>query len=265
MTLATPSMFNRITSLCGAETYALLEQIAAVAAAVEVPAYLVGGLVRDVLLGIRSFDIDIMIEGDAIEFATRLYANWETYFPDLPAPKKPTVFRHYGTAKLRFAQPLLGELKSFDFSSAREERYPIAGGKPEICFADLRADLQRRDFSINALAICLVGAERGSLIDFFGGEQDLQAKQIRVLHERSFIDDPARLLRALRFCARFEFVLEDATEELFRKAITERCIDTLPETRLSEEFRKAMAEPSVDRLQELMQQYGLQQQVADRL
>ena len=263
-------MLTRIEKVCGAPTVQVLRRISDAANAMGVSTYLVGGMLRDALLGIPSFDLDIMVEGDAPAFAKFLHAEWAERFPDDPLPKKPSIYKHYGTAKLRFSEPLVGDMGGSDFSSARTERYPVPGGKPEISAGDIRSDLQRRDFSVNALAMRLTGcpstgSPSGELIDLFDGQADLTVGQIRVLHEKSFLDDPARLIRAMRFCVRFKFVLEAVTQKLFFEAIENEYLKTLPTQRLAEEFRKGCDEPTGDVLRVRLAECGMLEQIESLL
>jgi tRNA nucleotidyltransferase (CCA-adding enzyme) len=190
----------------------LLRQIAG-----RVPAYLVGGVVRDLLLGIGGADIDIAIEGDPEELV------------DLP-----------GFTLERDALFLTGRLAQrgakIDVAQARSESYPQPGALPEVRPASLRADLARRDFTVNAMAFPLTGAEE--LIDPHGGLDDLRAGLLRVLHEGSFVDDPTRALRAARYAARFGFELEPGTAALLGDAD----LSTVSEHRIDSELRRIAAE-----------------------
>jgi len=162
------------------------------------PVFLVGGAVRDLLLGRGRADIDLVVEGDAQELARRLGAE---------------VIAHerFGTAKLT----LNGH--EVDIAGARSESYPHPGALPVVePGADLAADLYRRDFTINAMAIPLLGEPR--LVDPYGGQSDLAARQLRVLHGDSFADDPTRAIRAARYAARFGLTVEDGTLRLLREA-----------------------------------------------
>jgi tRNA nucleotidyltransferase (CCA-adding enzyme) len=162
------------------------------------PVYLVGGAVRDLLLGRGRADIDLVVEGDAAALARQLGAE---------------VIAHerFGTAKVKL------DGHQLDIAGARSESYPRPGALPVVMGgADLAADLRRRDFTINAMAIPLQGEPR--LIDPYGGEADLAVGQLRVLHDSSFVDDPTRALRAARYASRFGFGLEEGTGELIREA-----------------------------------------------
>ena len=176
------------------EAYPELE---AVREAAESPAYLVGGAVRDLLLGRGRSDLDLVVVGDAAALAAALGAE---------------VVEHerFATVKARL------DGHEIDIASARTESYPRPGALPEVsAAADVAADLSRRDFSVNAMAVPLDGSE---LIDPHRGRADLEAGLLRVLHAGSFADDPTRALRAARYAARFGFELEPGTEELLRAA-----------------------------------------------
>jgi tRNA nucleotidyltransferase (CCA-adding enzyme) len=186
-----------------------------------VRAYLVGGAVRDLLREAAVVDIDIVIEGDARAVAERLGGE---------------VVQHdrFGTATVR-----AGEV-TVDLATARRERYPHPGALPEVEPALIDEDLGRRDFTINAMAIAL---PEGRLVDPHGGRADLEAGIVRVLHDRSFVDDPTRLLRALRYEARLGGRLDGHTEELARAAISGGALDTVSGKRIRDELLDLLREP----------------------
>jgi tRNA nucleotidyltransferase (CCA-adding enzyme) len=220
-------MFVPLEELLGPDFGGLCAQIGLAAGDCQMRAYLIGGIVRDLLpmLGFGAVrhkagricfpDIDIMLEGDALVMVKHLRDHWRKYFPQTPMPAKVASYRHYKTAKLLFNEEILPGVDRLDFSTARSEMYPTPGGRPVISAGDLGDDLARRDFSINAMAISLVPGDMGMLCDRFEGQLDLHEKRIKVLHERSFIDDPARLIRAVRFVVRLQFRLEENTAMLF--------------------------------------------------
>jgi len=191
------------------------------------PVYLVGGAVRDLLLGERSLDIDLAVEGDvrsaARELARRLDGD---------------VVGHdrFGTATVHAPDLRV------DLAMTRKERYPRPGALPEVEPATLTADLARRDFSINAMAIALQGDELGHLHDPFGGVRDLTAGIVRVLHERSFVDDPTRLLRALRYETRLGFQLDPETERLAREAAARSLLRLVSGPRVRDELLPLLEE-----------------------
>ncbi len=226
----------------------LSEQVRAIAgmeqllAAVESlpPLHLVGGGVRDLLRGARSVDIDLVVEADAAAIARQLAARLGGQVVE---------HQRFGTATVR-----AGELV-IDIAMTRRERYERPGALPEVQPAGLAEDLQRRDFTVNAMAIGLSGSDLGALHDPHGGLADLEAGLIRVLHGRSFIDDPTRLLRAVRYEKRLAFDLEDGTDRLAREAAAAGTLATVSGPRIRDELMDLLSEPeapaAVGRLREL--------------
>lgn len=168
-------------------------------------AYIVGGIVRDIILGRKNLDIDIVTEGPAIPFAQGVAK---------AAGAKVTVYPRFGTATLQWPFGL-----RLDLVAARKESYPHPGALPKVRPGTLKDDLFRRDFTINAMAMCLNQNRWGQLVDEFGGLPDLRNKKIRVLHERSFLDDPTRILRSVRFEQRLNFTIEPGTLGFLQEAL----------------------------------------------
>ena len=168
-------------------------------------AHLVGGFVRDLLLRIDNFDIDIVIEGDGIRFAKELARRFGA---------RTRVHKEFGTAKVLFP----GGFK-VDVASARLEYYRAPAALPIVEHSSLKLDLYRRDFTINTLAISLNTNTFGELIDFFGAQRDIKEKSIRVLHSLSFVEDPTRVFRAVRFEQRFRFHIGKFTVNLIKNAV----------------------------------------------
>ena len=166
--------------------------------------YLVGGLVRDLLLNKTNLDLDLVVEGDAIALARKLMAD---------NPDKITVHRRFGTAKLKFPN------WSVDIATARQESYARHGALPIIKPSSITSDLFRRDFTVNAMAIELNPGSYGRLIDLYGGRDDLKDKLIRILNDKSFIDDATRIWRSLRYEQRLGFKLEPDTLRLLKRDI----------------------------------------------
>jgi len=181
--------------------------------------YLVGGFVRDLLLGVRNLDLDIVIEGDAIDFVK-----------NLAALNKPKIIAHkrFGTATV-----LLSSGLKIDFSTARKETYAKPAHLPDVYAGSLRDDLYRRDFSINAMAVSL---NDGEVIDFFSGRDDLKHKKIRVLHSLSFRDDPTRILRGIRFEQRLGFRIEAFTLKLIKEAVSLGLLEKVHPHRLRDDL-----------------------------
>ncbi len=204
--------------------------------------YLVGGPVRDLLAGVSPEDIDLMLVGDAPSFATYLFSHWAAVFPEIDAPCDLQVFEKFLTAKLIFSRFIFGANETLDFATAREESYSHSGAQPQVSPSSLLTDLRRRDFSLNAMAIDLGPGSFGNLEDPMGGKVDLEQGMLRVLHKKSFVDDPARLLRAVRFSQRFNFSFATETSELFTAALDAGYLQRLPPFRFFDEMKKAFSE-----------------------
>lgn len=170
------------------------------------PVYLVGGFLRDLILGVKNFDLDITVEGSGIVFAEELAKRLKT---------KIITHERFGTATL----VLRGRLK-VDIATARKERYPCCASLPVVSSGSLSEDLMRRDFTINAMAMSVACGQGYRLIDPFGGKDDLAAGRIRILHDLSFKDDPTRVLRAIRFAQRYNFKIEPLTLRLLKEAVS---------------------------------------------
>ena len=196
------------------------------------PVYLVGGAVRDLVLGLPVVDVDLAVEGDgprtARELAERLGGEV------LPHER-------FGTATVR-----AGTIE-FDLAATRRETYPEPGALPVVEPAGLSEDLGRRDFTINALAAGLQGDELGHMHDPHGGCADLDARVVRVLHDRSFIDDPTRLLRAVRYEVRLDFRIDEATEQLVKEAVRRDALATVSGPRIRDELLDLLAEHAAPR------------------
>ena len=164
--------------------------------------YLIGGIVRDLLLNRKSLDIDITVEGDAIEFAHVLESEG--------VAKISSVHKSFGTVKI-----IIND-EQIDLASTRSETYPRKGHLPHVAEigCSLEKDVLRRDFTINSLAISLNQESFANLIDYIGGFEDLKSKKIRILHDKSFIDDPTRIIRALKYSTRLGFELDEETINL---------------------------------------------------
>jgi len=205
-------------------------------------AYLVGGSVRDLLRGEENLDLDIVIEGDGIQFARtigeRLHAKVRTH-------------QKFGTAQI-----FLNTFK-LDVATARTEYYESPGALPKVETSSIKKDLYRRDFTINTLAVKLNPKEFGMLIDFFGGQRDLREKTIRVLHNLSFVEDPTRAFRAVRFSERFGFKISKHTENLIKSTIEMHLFDRLSGPRLYEELLLSFQETDPIRTIKRISDFGL--------
>jgi tRNA nucleotidyltransferase (CCA-adding enzyme) len=207
-------------------------ELASVREAALEPVYVVGGAVRDLLLGRGRADLDLVVEGDAFALAARLGA-------------EPLAHERFGTAKVRL------DGHEIDIAAARSETYAAPGALPEVAPALLADDLGRRDFSVNAMAIPLAGP--AELIDPHGGRADLDAGLLRVLHPGSFADDPTRALRAARYAARLGLSLDPETEALLRATD----LGTISDDRRRAELLRLAAEDEAVRGLELLVAWGL--------
>jgi tRNA nucleotidyltransferase (CCA-adding enzyme) len=202
--------------------------------------YLVGGTVRDILLGEEHFDLDIAVEGDGIAFGRSLARTLDG---------RVTPHEKFGTAIVRWAGGRV------DVATARTEFYDEPAALPTVEHATIRQDLFRRDFTVNAMAVSLKGGDFGRLADFFGGLADLERRILRVLHNLSFIDDPTRLFRAIRYENRYGFRMDGHTAALARACVEMGLVGELSSARLRDELVALLSEesvaPSVRRLGEL--------------
>ncbi len=181
--------------------------------------YVVGGWVRDYLMGSNSPDLDLVIEGNVLELADRIkrsFPVWRIY-----------TFKRYKTMKI---VSVFGEI---DIGSARKEYYPDIAARPVIEEGSIYDDMGRRDFTINAMAIAL---DTGEFIDPFNGEEDIKNGILRVLHDKSFIDDPTRMIRLSRYAVRFGFNTDNNTRVLLKESLDMKVFDFLARERLSKEI-----------------------------
>ena len=206
----------------------LLHSIAQIADREQVNVYVAGGFVRDLLLNIQNFDIDLVVEGDSIDFA-------ETLAREFDGLAKSHI--KFGTSVVA-----LKDRSHIDVAMARMEYYPLPGALPKVESSSIQKDLSRRDFTINSMAIKLNGQGAFCLIDFFNSEVDLKAGSIRVLHDRSFIEDPCRIFRLIRFEQRFKFCIEEQTKTFMKSAINNSLINHLSGTRLMNELKLLLNE-----------------------
>lgn len=204
-------------------------------------AYLVGGFVRDLILRNENFDVDVVIEGDGIEFASELSKRFGLRI---------RVHTQFGTAKVFY-----GDGSKVDIATARLEYYRAPATLPIVEHGSLKLDLYRRDFTINTLAISLNRNTYGELVDFFGAQMDVKEKTIRVLHSLSFVEDPTRVFRAVRFEQRFGFQIGKFTLNLIKNAVKMSFLSKLKGVRIWRELSLILMEgnPSavLRRLQEL--------------
>ena len=223
--------------------YVLLQEIGAVGENAARSVYVVGGFVRDFLLERENLDLDIVLEGDAIRFANRLAEAW-----------RGTVQSHqqFGTATVTRPDGL-----KIDFVSARSETYASPGALPSIKYSTIEVDLRRRDFSTNALAIQLNPGAFGEIVDCTHGIRDLRAGCIRVLHDQSFIDDPTRIFRAIRYEQRYGFQIIEGDQKRIREAVDQGVLDLISGQRIRSEIDRILLEEAAPRMVRRMLEFDL--------
>ena len=230
--LEVPVRTRSVAGLLGkrlsAEIRETLHRLGLVGDSLGMSVYVVGGFVRDMLLGIDNQDIDVTVEGDGVFYAER--------FAVLHGGRVRS-HRKFGTAVL-----VLPDGRKIDVASTRLEYYESPGALPTVERASLRHDLYRRDFTINTLALCINNDRFGHLTDHFGGQQDIQERVVRVLHNLSFVEDPTRVFRAIRFEQRLGFHIAPHTENLIRSSVRMHLLDKLGGERLFSELVQIMRE-----------------------
>ncbi|HCJ65768.1 MAG TPA: hypothetical protein DHV62_00180, partial [Elusimicrobia bacterium] len=227
---------------------------------------MVGGPVRDLLLGMQQNgtyggkDLDIVVsagreitKNTAINLAKELFQIWSPHPPAGEAGQKEVKFRvhqHFGTATILF--PGL----QIDFAFSRKEKYAYPGALPEVAPGNIEDDLYRRDFTINSLAMELNPDNFGELLDLTGGENDLKKGLIHVLHRKSFLDDPTRILRAARFAGRYNFQIEKKTLVWLKEAIKKNVFSTISRERFREEMITILKEKNFVSCINLLSSWG---------
>jgi tRNA nucleotidyltransferase (CCA-adding enzyme) len=205
--------------------------------------YLVGGIVRDLFLRIRNVDVDIVVEGDGITFAGMLVRK-------LGGRMK--SHQKFGTAVVVLPTGL-----KIDIATARLEYYESPAALPTVELSSIKKDLYRRDFTINALAVRLNRKQYGELIDFFGGLRDIKDRVVRVLHNLSFVEDPTRVFRAIRFEQRYSFQISKHTQNLIKTAVTMKLFDRLSGERIYDELVPLFSELDPLRALRRMEEFDL--------
>ena len=217
-----------------------LRQIGLEAQRLKIPVYLIGGGVRDLLLGLRNLDFDIVAEVNPSKLVQKLARDWKGGV---------TTHERFKTFVIT-----LRNGRHIDFATARKETYPAPGKLPEVKPSDLKEDVKRRDFTINSLAVSLNRNDFGCIIDLSGGLKDLEKKQLRVLHSRSFRDDPTRILRLARFASR-GFRINPGTENLVSK--DRRYLPRVSDERISAEVIEILSEEKPSLALGYLKKWGL--------
>jgi tRNA nucleotidyltransferase (CCA-adding enzyme) len=200
-----------------------------IAAAMNYKIYAAGGIVRDLLLGMDCIDVDLVVEGDGIELARTLGKDFGGRVRAHPK---------FFTAAVEFPNGL-----QVDVATARVEFYLHPAALPQIETSSLHQDLYRRDFTINAMAVSLNKSDFGYIVDYFGGREDLEQGLLRVLHNLSFVEDPTRILRGVRFEKRYNINFEPQTLKLVEDAVSSNMLDRVSKERVWEEMKYILLEP----------------------
>ena len=214
--------YEQIIEFFSPELKGILKVIFSVSKSLKASTYLVGGIIRDALLGIPNYDIDIVVEGDGIEFGQKLADRFDA---------KLEIHWKFGTSVL-----VLKNGQHIDIATARVEYYKKPAALPSIESGSIKQDLARRDFTINSLALSLNKKNFGEILDYFGGRQDLKDKKIKILHKMSFIEDPTRIFRAVRFEKRLGFVMDRETEDIAITTINMDIVSKLTGVRIRDEL-----------------------------
>lgn len=219
----------------------MMELAGEIASDMQCTVYSVGGFVRDMLLRVANFDVDLVVEGEGTELACKLAER---------LGGKARIHERFHTAAVK-----LPDGTKIDVATARTEYYEFPAALPRVERSSIKEDMYRRDFTINTLAICLNPDKFGDLIDYFGGQKDLENGCIRILYNLSFVEDPTRILRAIRFEQRYRFKIEADTLRFARDAIDRRLLGELSYKRILQELILILSEkdpvPSLKRMKEI--------------
>jgi tRNA nucleotidyltransferase (CCA-adding enzyme) len=234
---------QRLDDVLPVDVLGILRRVAALAGRKGWSIYLVGGYVRDLFLKIPDYDVDISVEGDAVTLASLLASE-----SNLPRE----THNEFGTARLDLTPEL-----HLDFVTARKESYPTPGALPVVEAGSIQDDLARRDFTVNAMAVGIQPEGTGPVLDPHGGLEDLRARLIRVLHDKSFRDDPTRIFRAVKLAHRLGFKIEKGTLELILQAVRDGALSTVSIDRITNELLLILEEPNADAMLAELEKLGV--------
>ena len=216
-----PNIKAKLKKSLPSKVYEYLLASGHIAEQMGINVYIVGGIVRDIMLGLNNLDVDLVVEENGIAFAKEMAKKYQA---------RVASHERFKTATIIFKDKF-----KIDVATARREYYEIPGSLPIVEKSSIKLDLYRRDFTINTLAVKL-NDDFGQLLDFFGGLRDIKDKKIRVLHDLSFIEDPTRILRAIRFAARFGFNIGKQTEKLIKTTINLGILHNVEKNRIFKEM-----------------------------
>lgn len=240
-----------------ASTIAFLQTAGALGDELGMDVYTVGGFVRDILLGRDNLDIDLVVEGDGIAYARHLAER---------LGGRAKTHSKFQTAVVLLPESDTGELSGrVDVATARLEYYEHPAALPSVQLSSIKMDLYRRDFSVNALALRLNAGHYGELVDFFGAQRDVKEGRIRVLHSLSFVDDPTRILRAVRFEQRFKFSIGGQTERLIKNAVSMHFLKKLSGGRIFNELKIIFSEKNPAKCMRRLESLGVLREISPHL
>ncbi|MDP8255943.1 MAG: CBS domain-containing protein [Candidatus Alcyoniella australis] len=245
------SLRNQMEQRLPRKAMAVLRKIGRVAHAAGYESYAVGGFVRDLIIGRSNLDVDVVVEGDVLDLVPQLTAKLGC---------RAAIHERYKTAKL-----IMPDGMRVDLASARWETYAEPAARPEVEIGSIKSDLFRRDFTINTLLIRLRPRGFGELLDHFDGRRDIKDSKLRVLHSLSFIEDPTRILRAVRFLVRFDFRLGRQTEKLMNMAISREFLSRVDGKRLLSELRLICEEQEPLEVFEMMRELKIWRYFSPRI
>jgi tRNA nucleotidyltransferase/poly(A) polymerase len=225
-------LLNEYEKNISVETRKALELCYKAADKNSIPIFLIGGIVRDIIIGQKNFDVDVTVEKNAIEFCRILKKEYPLLF------KSEEIHEDFKTAKVSFS--IDDQEIKLDIASTRQEIYPYPASLPQVSKigCNIKEDISRRDFTINSMALSLNQDNFCTLVDPLNGYNDLKSQQIKVLHSLSFIDDPTRIIRALKFSVRFNFALEEVTASLQKSCLDSGLFDNLGGERIKSEIKQ---------------------------
>jgi tRNA nucleotidyltransferase (CCA-adding enzyme) len=245
------AIHNIMEQRLDAPTLNLLKAIGAAGDELDLNLYVVGGFVRDLLLHRKVEDIDIVVEGDGISFARHFAQKTNC---------RVNAHKKFGTAVIIFSNDI-----KVDVASARLEYYDFPAALPIVEKSSIKRDLARRDFTINTLALSLNAKNFGTMIDYFGAARDLKDKTIRTIHNLSFVEDPTRIFRAIKFANRFGFEIGKVTSNLIKNAIKVDCFKNMSGLRVLSELKQIFSEENPIPAIHTMENYGLEKVIHPQL
>jgi tRNA nucleotidyltransferase (CCA-adding enzyme) len=224
------------------ECFEIVSKVALISKELNIKAYLVGGIIRDIVLKKSNIDIDVTIEGDGILFAKKFAQE---------VGGKLVSYERFMTATVQI------DIRDVDFASTRKELYKNYGALPEVSKGILEDDIKRRDFTVNSMAFLLNSHLKGKIIDYTGGLKDLENGVIRVLHPMSFFEDPTRIFRGVRFAGRFDYKFDRKTKQMIKQALSKEVLKTISRERIANELKCIFHENNVVKILFLMKKIGL--------